>query len=143
MNHFFLAALLFVSMSSKGQDSAAIHIVRDTSIWYGTVEMRNLILSNGARIHEGTRLELGKGTQPNGDFMYISTASNTMEAKLKKTYGMKTITIDKIRKVGNSAGAAVWRIVGEKGFYIQLENAIITGEIICPQPKPIVATTKS
>ena len=88
------------------------------------------ILSNGDSVMEGQSLKLGKGTMPNGDFKYIATASNTDEAKLKRATKLTEVTVGEINRKGNEKYGYkyIFRIDG--GYYLQLENAVATGEII-------------
>jgi hypothetical protein len=118
-----------------------IYIVKDTtahvknvhSLLKQTEDMPAVLLSNGAVVYQGQFLEIGKGTLPNGDYNYIATPSNTMEAKLKRGTTLKSIEVMEIKKKGNVKYGYWYLIMGEDNYIIQLEDAIATGEIILPK----------
>jgi hypothetical protein len=89
-----------------------------------------LVLSNKDTVGEGDLLTLGKGSLPNGDFNYIATPSNTMEAKLKRSTRLKKIEVVNIRVRGNKKYGYKFIIEAEHNYLIQLEDAIYAGEII-------------
>jgi hypothetical protein len=99
----FLIPTIVLSQSDQ------VYIVKDTtarvkykSLGLGFMEnVPAILLSNGVVVYQGERLTLGKGSLPNGDFNYIATPSNTMEAKLKKRTRLKDIEIKEIIKKGN------------------------------------------
>lgn len=89
-----------------------------------------VILSNGDTLHPGTFLKLGKGTLPNGDYDFIATPSNTMEAKLKRTTTLKELKLTDLYRKGKEKYGYKYIIKTEGNYSIQLEDAIATGEII-------------
>lgn len=106
MKRIFILAILLPTIVLSQTDH--IYIVKDTvrlaknmhSILKLNEPVPALLLSNDTIIYEGEKLTLGKGTLPNGDFNYIATPSNTMEAKLKAHNSMKEIQIIEIKKKG-------------------------------------------
>lgn len=136
MRKIFFIFLLIPAFAS----SQKIHIIKDT-----TANEKNLhspfgkpkavLLSNGTMIYEGQKLPLGKGSLPNGDFNYIATESNTMEAKLKGTTTLTSIQLLYINKKGNRKYGYIYIFTAEgprNGYLIQLEDAINEGEIVLP-----------
>jgi hypothetical protein len=89
-----------------------------------------VILSDGTLIQVNTKLKLGKGMLPNGDFNYIATPSNTMEAKLKGNTPVKEMKIIEIKKSGNKKYGYKYIFLAEDKYIVQLEDAIATGEVI-------------
>ena len=89
-----------------------------------------LILSNGDTVGHGTILTLGKGTLPNGDYNFIATGSNSMEAKLKHTTMLKTLTVDEVKQKGKAEYGYKYIVIVQGKYLVQLEDAIATGEII-------------
>ena len=116
---------------------AQIRIVKDTSF---AIKMREwphakekhvaLILSDGTIITQADNLKLGKGSLPNGDYNFIATPSNTMEAKLKGTTKLKQIELYDIRVRGDKKYGYKYIVMAEHNYLIQLEDAISSGEII-------------
>jgi len=129
--------LLFIIPSSMFAQERIV-IARDTMIKYPQkgsllkVSEKELavILSNGSLIQHGDKLKLGKGTLPNGDFNYIATPSNSMEAKLKRDNKLDGIKIIEIIKKGNKKYGFKYVFKCEGNYLIQLEDAIATGEIV-------------
>jgi hypothetical protein len=89
-----------------------------------------LVLSDGRIIAPGMSLKLGKGTLINGDFNYIATPSNTMEAKLKRSTTLKSLKIEKIKKKGNAKVGFTYTIICEYDYHVQLEDAFASGELV-------------
>jgi hypothetical protein len=89
-----------------------------------------IILTSGDTVMKGTFLKLGKGSLPNGDYNYIATPSNTMEAKLKRTTKLTSIEVKEIIKSGSEKYGYRCVVKAEGSYLIQLEDAIATGEII-------------
>lgn len=114
-----------------------IKIVKDTSV---VVKVRDwphakekhiaLVLSNGQIITQVNDLKLGKGSLPNGDFNFIATPSNSMQAKLKAGTMLKEIKIDEIKVKGNKKFGYSYIIICEGNYLVQLEDAVAAGEII-------------
>lgn len=126
----------FISFSQE-----KIAIVKDTVLSFPTktwphspVLQRNIMLSNGVLLHIGSGIKLGKGTLPNGDYNYIATPSNTMEAKLKASTKLKSIRIEKIIKKGNERYGIKYIFICEGNYIVQLEDGIASGEIIMDRP---------
>lgn len=138
---FRLLALLCLLSPIPGNSQGVIYIVKDTtahvknvhSLLKQTEDMPAVLLSNGTVVYQGEHLELGKGTLPNGDYNYIATPSNTMEAKLKRGTTLKSMEVTEIKKKGNVKYGYWYLIMGEDNYIIQLEDAIATGEIILPK----------
>ena len=99
----FLLLLLFTPLFGTSQEKTSI--LKDT-----VIKMRSennlihvkqgtpaLILSNGAILARHSTLTLGKGSLPNGDYNYIATPSNSMEAKLKAHTALKQMEITEIK----------------------------------------------
>lgn len=89
-----------------------------------------IILSTNDTLFEGTILKLGKGTLPNGDYNFIATASNTMQAKLKRSTTLTEVKIIELNRKGNEKYGYKYFIKTEGGYLVQLEDAVVTGEII-------------
>lgn len=89
-----------------------------------------VILSSGDTVVHNTHLKLGKGSLPNGDFNYIATASNTMEAKLKRATTMREIHLRNIVKKGKEKYGFKYVFTAEGKYLIQLEDAVNAGEIV-------------
>lgn len=130
-----LVLLLLVSSVSFSQKT--ITVVRDTTV--KTPERNSprdkfyklaLVLSNGRIVADTSKFLIGKGSLPNGDFNFIATASNTMEAKLKKNTPLKVIEVIKIKKKGKEKYGYTYTIYCEGGYHVQLEDAVLAGEII-------------
>src|SRR5664279_3638953 len=81
-----------------------------------------MVLSNGDSLFEGSKLKLGKGTLPNGDFNYIATPSNTMQAKLKRTTTLTELRIIKLKRKGEEKYGYKYFIVTEDNYLVQLED---------------------
>jgi hypothetical protein len=136
MKKIFLLTILFPTIIFCQQDH--IYIIKDTvklakfkqSILKLEEPVPALLLSNGTIVYQGEKLTLGKGTLPNGDFNYIATPSNTMEAKLKAHNNLKGIEVTEIKKRGDKKFGYKYIVIGEGNHLIQLEDAIATGEII-------------
>lgn len=88
------------------------------------------MLSNGSVVKENDKIKLGKGTLPNGDFNYIATPSNTMEAKPKRDTRIKEIRINEIKRKGKEKYGYKYIVICEGNYILQLEDAIATGEIV-------------
>ena len=132
-----LTLFIFSCLVGKSQDSLKVTIVKDSIIstptksWPNTpTQMKVFNLSNGSYVYPGLNLKLGKGTLPNGDFNYIATPSNSMEAKLKRDTKLKEIRVKELKKKGNEKYGFRYIIIAEGNYLIQLENAIAAGEII-------------
>jgi hypothetical protein len=89
-----------------------------------------VVLSSGDTIKPYMRLKLGKGSLPNGDYNYIATPSNTMEAKLKRTTKLTDIEIISIMQKGKKKYGYKYVFEAQGRYLIQLEDAIAAGEII-------------
>ena len=142
-----LFLLLLIPHFTKSQERIAI--IKDTLLKFPTkswphspVVVRNILLSNGALLHVGSEIKIGKGTLLNGNYNYISRPSNSMEAKLRATTRLKSIRIIKIRKKGNDLYGFKYILIGEENYIIQLEDAVASGEIIAPVPDPRYETQK-
>jgi hypothetical protein len=106
------------------KDQKYYHEYNDVDLLYA------VILSNGDTVVHNTALKLGKGSLPNGDFNYIATPSNTMEAKLKRTTSMTRIQLGDIIKKGNKKYGLKYIFKAEGNYLIQLEDAVSSGEIV-------------
>jgi hypothetical protein len=134
----FILFVICGSQSTNAQPSH-INIVKDTVVIARTTSFIHVnehipavVLSNGSVVYEGEYIPLGKGTLPNGDFNYIATASNTMEAKLKFSTILKSIRLIEIKKKGGKKYGYKYFFIAEGGHLIQLEDAIATGEVVLP-----------
>lgn len=132
---FFLIAIVPTSLFA--QSTEHVHIIKDTSVsvaaksWpYSHSLQKGILLSDGQIINSASKLTLGKGSLPNGDFNYIATPSNSMEAKLKHTTTLKQIEVREIRKKGDKKFGYTYIIVCESHYLVQLDDAIASGEII-------------
>jgi hypothetical protein len=106
------------------KDQKYYHEYNDYELMYA------VILSNGDTVVHNKPLKLGKGSLPNGDFNYIATPSNTMEAKLKRTTSLKEIWLMNIIKKGDKKYGFKYVFKAEGNYLIQLEDAVTAGEIV-------------
>ena len=142
--YLFLIPTFYFPFSVAAQQK--ISIVRDTTyeVIIATVpyvkhkEKLGVILSTGEIVKEGTLLKVGKGSLPNGDFNFIATRSNTSDAKLKANTDRTWMRISDIKKKVNNRSNKVYgyhyTFYLEDRYLIDLENAILTGEIILENP---------
>lgn len=89
-------------------------------------------MSNGDTLQPGTYLKLGKGTLPNGDFNYIATASNSMQAKLHRSTTLQYLEVKKLKQKGDEVFGFKYFIITEGSYLVQFEDAVATGEIVYP-----------
>lgn len=136
MKYLFIT-LLIIPVLSFSQNR--VSIIRDTTFKIAAREWPHykdpklaVFLSDGELITNLSIFKLGKGTLPNGDYNYIATASNSMEAKLKAGTLLKEIKVSEIRKRGNKKYGFKYIFRAEGKYLIQLEDAIASGEIILP-----------
>jgi hypothetical protein len=125
----------FLAYSQDNQSSNSVTIskfikVKATGIFTNNDFDYGVILSNGDTLYKGSKIKLGRGTLPNGDFNYIATPSNTMEAKLKRTTTLTEMKLKEINIKGNEKYGYKYYFKTDGGFLIQLENAAATGEIV-------------
>ena len=125
--------LLFFPCLSFGQ---AFTIIKDTVIQLpkafkheANIETLGVVLSNGAIVYKGMSVRLVKGSLPNGDYNYIATPSNSMEAKLKARTPKKELLIEKVLRKGNKQYGYKYIFIAEGNYLIQLEDALSAGEI--------------
>lgn len=113
-----------------------ITIVKDTTIMVPSKswphiksQMLAVKLSNGQILGGGMKIRLLKGSLPNGDYNYIATPSNTMEAKMRAKTKLKEMTIDYVLRKGNKRFGYKYIFQAKEGNYlIQLEDGLIAKE---------------
>jgi hypothetical protein len=137
MKKYLLILLLFPLIVFSQNESGNILIVKDTVLKiYPAAHpkigsyMLGVKFSNGQLLAGGMRVRLLKGSLPNGDFNFIATPSNTMEAKLKAKTKLKEMTIKNVLKKGNKKYGYKYVFQAAEGRYlVQAENALSSGEI--------------
>lgn len=132
MKQILLFALLIPFLAAA---QAPIKIVGDTSVNHPNFKgeknrVFGVILSNGFILTGGMDVRLIKGSLPNGDYNYIATPSNTMEAKLRASTTLKEMPIFVVRRKGNKKfGYKYIFATGIGNYNVQLEDALAAGEI--------------
>ena len=124
-----LVFLLFPLFSFAQDSVKKVPVTIEKYEWVNHIDSYRATLSNGDIIEKGTKLKLGTGTMPNGDFTYISAVTVT-EAHLKRTTQLKEIKVVDLERKGNKKYGYKYIFEAQGGFIIQLENAIATGEIV-------------
>lgn len=102
-----------------------------------------LYTTSGYKIISGQNIKLGTGSNPNGDFKYITAtnspfpnAPNTRHISLSSKSNGHIAKVKKIKKEGSSKNGYVYRISLGTGDIINyecdIESAIAAGEVVVP-----------
>ncbi|MEO6960616.1 MAG: hypothetical protein ABIY90_01540 [Puia sp.] len=114
--------LLFLIIPAFSFCQEPVTIVKDTTFMVYPANhpkigshMLGVKLSNGQVLAGGMKVRPIKGSLPNGDYNYIATPSNTMEAKLRAKTKLKEMTIEQVRRkisaVSNENDGTVFKII--------------------------------
>ena len=133
MKKYILTALVLSVYMLHAQDS--IYLRNDT-----------LHTTSGFVVYPGQAIKLGVGNLPNGDFRYINVNTSSfyyiahkghsgIESSLSKRNINHPVTIIKIDTRGNDKkGYLYYPIisVGSISYQVDIDGAIVTGEIVVP-----------
>src|SRR5579862_5526323 len=136
-----IVLLMFFS-AGISQSLEKVTIVKDTTVRVPSREYPHfadekslaVILSNGIILSDTSKITLGKGSLPNGDFQYIARfttiSSQVYEVRLKGSTKSIMMEVQKITKRVEGNNVSQYDILCIGGYQIQLTNALLSGEII-------------
>ena len=122
--------------------SRNVTIIKDTIVrvpsreypHYADKKTLAIIFSNGIILSDTSRIRIGKGSLPNGDFKFvakfIAITSDVYESRLKKSTTSKMMEVKSITKRIYSKSVTQYDIYCIGGYHIQLANALSSGEVI-------------
>jgi len=139
-----LLTVVFPVLYSVGmcQSPGKVTIIKDTTVrvpsreypHYADEKSLAVILSNGIILSDTSKVTIGKGSLPNGDFQYIARfttiSSQVYEVRLKGSTKSLMMEVQNITKRVDGNNVPQYEIVCIGGYQIQLANALLTGEII-------------
>jgi hypothetical protein len=136
-----VVSLMFYGVGiSQPREKATI--IKDTTVrvpsreypHYADEKSLAVILSNGVILSDTSKITIGKGSLPNGDFQYIarytSISSQVYEVRLKGSTKSKMMEVQNITKRVDGNNGSQYDILCIGGYQIQLANALLSGEII-------------
>jgi hypothetical protein len=124
------------------QSTSGVTIIKDTTVrvpsrdWphYSDEKSLAIILSNGVILNDTSKISIGKGSLPNGDFKYIArfmtTGSQVYETRLKGSTKSKMMEVQSISKKIYSSTDTQYDILCIGGYHIQLASALSSGEVV-------------
>lgn len=141
MKILFTAFLLMVYGIGRSQTPKTVTVKKDTTVrvpsreWPHYADQKSLaiIFSNGVILTDTSKIGIGKGSLPNGDFKYIARyttiSSQVYEVRLRGTTTSKMMEVQSVTKKV-SGNVTQYAIICVGGYQIQLEDALSSGEII-------------
>ena len=142
MKVLLTVVLLMFFSAGISQSLEKVTIVKDTTVrvpsreypHYADEKSLAVILSNGIILSDTSKITLGKGSLPNGDFQYIARfttiSSQVYEVRLKGSTKSIMMEVQKITKRVEGNNVSQYDILCIGGYQIQLTNALLSGEII-------------
>jgi hypothetical protein len=127
---------------ASSQSISTVTIIKDTTVrvpsrdWphYADEKSLAIILSNGILLCDTSKIRIGKGSLPNGDFKYIARfttiSSQVYEGRLKSSTKSKMMEVQSITKRVYSKDVFQYDVFCIGGYHIQLADALSSGEII-------------
>ncbi len=139
-----ILTVVFLSLYGVGisQSPEKVTIVKDTTVkvpsreypHYADAKSLAVILSNGVILTDTSKITIGKGSLPNGDFQYIARfttiSSQVYEVRLKGSTKSIMMEVQNITKRIDGNNIFQYDILCIGGYQIQLTNALLSGEII-------------
>jgi hypothetical protein len=105
--------------------------------------------SNGVEYKIGDNIKLGRGSAPNGDFVYLQMggwAAGSSDTNIGKSYAGLAVTLKKIKKYKFKGEEKVLFVVGGgniTNYNLNIEDAIATCEVAdCKKNEPVVKEDK-
>jgi hypothetical protein len=142
MKILLTVVLLAAYSIASSQSLYDVTILKDTTVrvpsrdWphYADDKSLAIILSNGVLICDTSKVRIGKGSLPNGDFKYIARfttlSSQVYEGRLKASTKSKMMEVQSITKRVYSKDVFQYDVFCIGGYHIQLADALSSGEII-------------
>ncbi len=143
MKKLLTAVILLITYGIAGSQSLnKVTIIKDTSIrvpsrdWphYADNKTLAIILSDGVILCDTSKIRIGKGSLPNGDFKYVARfttiSSDVYEVRLKGSTSSKMMEVESITKRVSGKSDIQYDVFCIGGYHIQLANALSSGEII-------------
>jgi hypothetical protein len=142
MKVLFTVVLLMFYSVGIGQSLEKVTIIKDTTVrvpsrqypHYADEKSIAVILSNGVILSDTSKIRIGKGSLPNGDFQYIARfttiSSQVYEGRLKGSTTSKMMEVQTITKRVDGNNISQYDVLCIGGYQIQLANALLSGEII-------------
>jgi hypothetical protein len=133
--------LMFYSVGIS-QSPEKVTIIKDTTVrvpsreypYYADEKSIAVILSNGVMLSDTSKITIGKGSLPNGDFKYIARfttiSSQVYEVRLKGSTKSNMMEVQTITKRVYNKNVIQYDILCIGGYQIQLADALLSGEII-------------
>jgi hypothetical protein len=138
-----LTAVLLITCGIAGSQSLNnVTIIKDTTVrvpsrdWphYADDKTLAIILSDGVILCDTSKIRIGKGSLPNGDFKYVARfttiTTEVYEVRLRGSTSSKTMEVQSITKRVYSKNDIQYDVFCIGGYHIQLANALASGEII-------------
>jgi hypothetical protein len=142
MKILFTVVLLIAYGIAGSQSLNIVTIIKDTTVrvpsrdWphYADDKTLAIILSNGVILCDTSKIKIGKGSLPNGDFKYIARFTNitsqVYEVRLRGSTSSKMMEVESITKRVYSKSVFQYDVFCIGGYHIQLADALSSGEII-------------
>jgi hypothetical protein len=142
MRILLIVVFLIAYSAASSQSLHKVTIIKDTTVrvpsreWphYADEKTLAIILSNGILLCDTSKIRIGKGSLPNGDFKYvakfITVTSQVYEVRLQGSTRSKMMEIESISKRVISKNVFQYDVLCIGGYHIQLANALSSGEII-------------
>jgi hypothetical protein len=142
MKVLFTVVLLMFYSVGIGQSLEKVTIIKDTTVrvpsrqypHYADEKSIAVILSNGVILSDTSKIRIGKGSLPNGDFQYIARfttiSSQVYEGRLKGSTTSKMMEVQTITKRVDGNNVSQYDVLCIGGYQIQLASALLSGEII-------------
>lgn len=127
---------------ANGQSTSNVTIIKDTTIrvpsreypHYDDEKSLAVILSNGVLLCDTSKIRIGKGSLPNGDFKFVARfttiSTQVYEVRLRGSTSSKTMEVESISKRVYSKDVFQYDVFCIGGYHIQLADALSSGEII-------------
>ena len=140
MRHIYLIAFLLVSFYSSAQIQ-----FKSRSEAVAAIDTGYVVNSSGWKIRAGDTLSLGKGTLVGGGYTHIYSSMSSAQKKeyLRLGFGPgRKLPVRRLAPIGNkTTGFTIIAVVGAGlvfNYYVELVNAIESGEIVPPEKYRIV-----
>ncbi len=123
------------------QSPEKVTIIRDTTVrvpsreypHYADEKSLAVILTNGVILSDTSKITIGKGSLPNGDFQYIARfttiSSQVYEVRLKGSTKSIMMEVQNITKRVDGNNVSQYDVLCIGGYQIQLADALLSGEI--------------